>query len=238
MIPDAFTHDEQPIYAGDYTTHEWDRLKGQSLENPFAFKIGCCSSRAVLKTSINSLQFFAHYSDECATAPESKWHIAGKDMIVDALNLYGVNPRLKVSGGTGKDRWKADVYFEVGDRKIAIELQRSYQHLRDFVRRQEWYERYGVECYWLVRDEVAKPLGKSILRKRWNEEFNRTMPHDSFFVNLPTFFFSILNPEADVHVNVHSPRLSTSHFELLAAIFNNDLRWNGKHWSITPDAAV
>ncbi|WP_083377769.1 hypothetical protein [Pseudomonas rhodesiae] len=55
------------------------------------------------------------------------------------------------------------MYFEVGDRKIAIELQRSYQHLRDFVRRQERYERYGVECYWLVRDEVAKPLGKSIL---------------------------------------------------------------------------
>ena len=159
-------------------------------------------------------------------------------MIVGALNLYGVNPRLEVSGGSGKDRWKADVYFEVGDRKIAIELQLSFQHLRDFVRRQERYERYGVECYWLVRDEVAKPLGKSILRKRWNEEFNRTMPHDSFFVNLPTFFSGILSPEADVHVNVHSPRRSTSHFELLAATFNNDLRWNGKHWSITPDAVV
>lgn len=77
MIPDAFTHDEQPAYAGDYTTHEWDRLKRQSLENRFAFKMGRCSSRAVLKTSINGLQFFAHYSDECATAPETKWHIAG-----------------------------------------------------------------------------------------------------------------------------------------------------------------
>lgn len=85
---------------------------------------------------------------------------------------------------------------------------------------------------------MAKPLGKSILRKRWIEDFNRTMPPDSFFVNLPTFFLGILNLEADVHVNVHSPRLSTSHFELVAAIFNNDLRWNGKHWSITPDAAV
>ncbi|WP_141562825.1 hypothetical protein [Pseudomonas sp. ICMP 8385] len=81
-------------------------------------------------------------------------------------------------------------------------------------------------------------MSKSIMRKRWIEEFNRMMPPDGFFVTLPTFFFGILNPEANVHGNVHSPRLSTSHFELLAAIFNNDLRWNGKHWSITPDAAV
>lgn len=112
MIPDAFTHDDQPVYAGDYTTAQWDALKAQSLENPFAFKMGCCSSRAVLKTSINGLPFFAHYSDECATAPETKWHIAGKDMIIGALNLYGVNPCMELPGGTGKDRWKADVYFE------------------------------------------------------------------------------------------------------------------------------
>lgn len=232
MQPDALTRDGEPVWAGHYTELEWDALKSQSQADPFAFKMPCCDSRAVLKTSINGLQFFAHYSDECATAPETKWHITGKDMVLGALNLYGLNPRVEVPGGTGKDRWKADVYFEVGNRKIAIELQRSYQSLREFVRRQERYERHGVECYWLVRDEVGKTLSKSILRKRWAEEFNRTMPEDGFFLNLPTFFFGILTPESDVHGNVSSPRMSSSHFELLTAICNKDLHWNGRHWSI------
>ncbi|GAA0294161.1 hypothetical protein [Pseudomonas rhodesiae] len=86
------------------------------------------------------------------------------------------------------------MYFEVGDRKIAIELNVRISTFGISVRRQERYERYGVECYWLVRDEVGQAFGQSILRKRWIEEFNRTMPPDSFFVNLPTFFFGILNP--------------------------------------------
>lgn len=166
MKPDAFTHDGKPVYAGEYTAAEWDTLKAMSPENPFAFNMSCCASRAVLKTSMNGLQFFAHYSDECDTAPETLWHIKGKDLIYGALQIFGVNPRTEVPGGTGKDRWKADVYFEIGDRRIAIELQRSYQHLRDFVARQERYAKHGIECYWLVRHEVGKTLMNVIMKKR------------------------------------------------------------------------
>ncbi|WP_162097067.1 hypothetical protein [Burkholderia multivorans] len=47
-----------------------------------------------------------------------------------------------------------------------IELQRSYQHLRDFIRRQEQYTASGVECYWLVADGrgriVAMAEGKML----------------------------------------------------------------------------
>lgn len=56
----------------------------------------------------------------------------------------GINPRNKEPGGIGKDRWEAGVYIEMGDRTTAIELQRSYQHLGDFVARQKRYARYGV----------------------------------------------------------------------------------------------
>jgi competence CoiA-like predicted nuclease len=145
-MPEAFTRDDQPVYAGQYSPEQWDALKAQSLDDPLAFKMPCCASRAVLKTSMNGLQFFAHYSDECATAPETIWHVEAKDLVFGALKLFGLDPRSEVVGGTGKDRWRADVYVEMGDRKVAIELQRSYQHLREFVRRQERYERYGVEC--------------------------------------------------------------------------------------------
>lgn len=135
MHPDALSRDGEPL-AGHFTELEWEALKAQSQTDPSAFKMPCCQSRAVLKTSMQGLQFFSHYSDECATAPETIWHIEGKDLIFGALKFFGMNPRSEVPGGTGKDRWKADIYFEVGARKIAIELQRSYQHLRDFERRQ------------------------------------------------------------------------------------------------------
>ncbi|WP_236529348.1 competence protein CoiA [Pseudomonas syringae] len=233
-MPEAFTRDDQPVYAGQYSPEQWDALKAQSLDDPLAFKMPCCASRAVLKTSMNGLQFFAHYSDECATAPETIWHVEAKDLVFGALKLYGLDPRSEVAGGTGKDRWRADVYVEMGDRKVAIELQRSYQHLREFVRRQERYERSGVECYWLVRQEVGRTLGKAIMTKRWKEEFDRKSPPYGHMVNTwPTFYFGMLMPERDP--NVITPGLPLSHFELLAHIYHNDLHWNGMRWAAKRD---
>jgi len=232
-MPEAFTRDDQAVYASQYTVAEWDALKAQSLSDPFAFKMPCCESRAVLKTSMNGVQFFAHYSDECATAPETVWHIEAKDLVFGALKLLGLNPRSEVPGGTAKDRWKADVYFEVGDRKIAIELQRSYQHLRDFIRRQERYARSGVECYWLVRYEVGRTLGKAIMTKRYRGEFNSVVPPHGHMINTcPEFYFGMLIPEKDP--NVVTPGLYLSHFELMAHIYHDDLRWNGMQWAVKP----
>jgi|GEM_PF-1614757 len=230
-MPEAFTRHDQPVYASQYTPEQWDALKAQSLDDPLAFKMPCCASRAVLKTSMNGLQFFAHYSDECATAPETIWHVEAKDLVFGALKLFGLDPRSEVAGGTGKDRWRADVYVEMGDRKVAIELQRSYQHLRDFVRRQERYARYGVECYWLVRQEVGRTLGKAIMTKRWKDEFDRkTLPLGHMVNTWPAFYFGMLMPERDP--NVITPGLPLSHFELLAHIYHNDLYWNGMQWAV------
>lgn len=233
MTPEALTHDDLPVFAGQFTQAEWDELKAQSLANPFAFKMPCCGARAVLKTSMNGLQFFAHYSDECATAPETIWHAEAKDQVFGALKLLGVSPRTEVTGGAGKDRWRADVYFEVDERKVAIELQRSYQHLRDFIARQKRYARSGVECYWLVRHQVGMTVLKAIMKKRWKEDFNRTMPPPEHMINTtPDFFVGILTPGENA--TVVSPGLQVSHFELLAHIITKSLHWNGLQWAIAP----
>lgn len=142
-----------------------------------------------------------------------------------------MNPRSEVPGGTAKDRWKADIYFEVGERKIAIELQRSYQHLRDYVRRQERYARYGVECYWLVRPEAATSLMKSIMNKRWKEEFELKMPPTGHMINTTSaFYFGILRPGDKT--SIVSPGLAVNHLEFLAHVINNDVHWNGLQWSV------
>lgn len=233
MQPEALTKDDQPVWASQFTVDEWEALKAQSQVDPLVFKMPCCRSRAVLKTSINGLQFFAHYSDECATAPETIWHIEAKDLLIGALRPFGVAPRTEVPGGTGRDRWKADVYFEVHGRKIAIELQRSYQHLRDFEARQARYARHGVECYWLVRWEVGRTLMDAIMKKRWREDFNRTMPPDDHWINSsPKFFFGILAPGTEIDVT--SPGYYANHLDFLTHIIARELQWDGKKWSAVP----
>ncbi|UZD97639.1 competence protein CoiA [Pseudomonas corrugata] len=205
--------------------------EGQSQANPFAFKMPCCQSRAVLKTSSNGLPFFSHLYNECATAPETIWHIEGKDLVFGALKFFGVNPQSEVPGGTGKDQWKADIYFEIGERKVAIELQRSYQHLRAFIRRQERYARYRVECYWLVRHSVGTTLGDAIIKKRWKEEFGSKYPPEGHVLNTwSTFYWGVLIPGDDP--TIVTPGQPLSHLELLANIVNNDLHWDGMKWSM------
>lgn len=233
MQPDALTKDDQPIWASQFSGAEWDALKVQSQADPASFRMPCCQSRAVLKTSINGVQFFAHYSDECATAPETIWHIQAKDLLFGTLKVFGLVPQTEVTGGTGKDRWRADVYFEFDGRKIAIELQRSYQNLREFEARQARYARYGVECYWLVRSEVGLTLMKSILRQRWIKEFNRgSIPEGEWVNSTPQFFFGVLSPGAEV--DVRWPGGAVKHLDLLIHIMTRDLRWDGKQWAVSP----
>jgi competence protein CoiA len=78
-------------------------------------------SSAILKTSPNGVHFFAHQNGECAAAPETKWHREGKALIAATLASLGYICREEVSGGDEKTLWRADTYFEVGDRRIAIE---------------------------------------------------------------------------------------------------------------------
>lgn len=84
-----------------------------------------------------------------------------------ALAGLGIEGREEVPGrAPGGARWEADVLFAVEGRAIAIELQRSYQNLRDYVRRQERYAASGVECYWLVRQEAFTTLAKATWQVR------------------------------------------------------------------------
>jgi len=78
----------------------------------------------------------------------------------------------------GRREVEADVLFSHNGRTIAIELQRSYQHLRDFTRRQERYKASGVEWYWLVRLETFRtPVNAtgSLLLKR---DYGNKWPED------------------------------------------------------------
>jgi hypothetical protein len=171
----------------------WEELKASSLLGDFIMP--CCRSTAVLKTSINGLPFFAHLNDECRTAPETAWHLDGKAQILAKLKYIGIEGMEEVSGGNAPDTWEADTLFHLGDRTIVIELQRSYQHLRDYMSRQLRYELAGVECYWLARADNFKTLTSATGRLRMKREWGGKFPPGrvSFSPLLPEFPVAVLD---------------------------------------------
>lgn len=109
----------------------------------------CCPAPAVPKLSPGH-PFFAHAGagGDCSTSEESQWHLAAKILVRSVLENLGCRATLEESGVGNSGRWQADVWAERDGVKLAVEIQRSYQSLRDYRRRQEPYRhRFGAAGY-------------------------------------------------------------------------------------------
>lgn len=173
MPSSAITKAGIPVDAELIPSTEWSALKkGSSVGD---FLMPCCQTPAIPKTSVRGVQFFAHLNDDCDTAPETQWHIEGKSAVLAALEAIGLAGASEVRGGVLGDEWQADTLFEFEGRKIAIELQRSYQTVDDYIARQERYARHKVECYWLTRrtnlSAVTKVTGLLRRKREWGGRF-------------------------------------------------------------------
>jgi competence protein CoiA len=93
----------------------------------------CCDAPAVPKLSPNGLPYFAHVGNGCQTSPESQWHVQAKQLVRDTARDLGFVADLERPGHTGRWRWCADVWIEADGAPFVIELQHSYQHLRDYL---------------------------------------------------------------------------------------------------------
>jgi competence protein CoiA len=82
------------VLAAKIPADEWYALKANYVLEDF--RMVCCPSPAVPKTSPNGVPFFAHYQNECTTAPETKWHREGKALIVAYLAILGVEAKEEV----------------------------------------------------------------------------------------------------------------------------------------------
>lgn len=198
MTQTAWTRNGQPVDATAFEQTEWEAMKQRYAVGDFVMP--CCASPAIPKTSINGNQFFAHLSDECSTAPETVWHKEGKAAVLSSLSRMGIGGREEVPGkSTRGEKWEADVLFSVPGRTIAIELQRSYQHLRDFNARQQRYAESGVECYWLVRDETFRTLSKATARLVLARDFGGKFPEQGIGTGML--------PELPVAMLIGEPKL-------------------------------
>ncbi|MFP5302780.1 hypothetical protein R2R70_16355 [Cobetia sp. SIMBA_158] len=96
MTQVARMRDGSLVYANTIPINEWEILKKSADSDGFIMP--CCDASAILKTSINGAQFFAHTAGECSSAPETKWHKTGKATVMAALASLGVESCDEVKG--------------------------------------------------------------------------------------------------------------------------------------------
>lgn len=161
----------------------------------------CCPAPAVPKLSPNGHPFSAHAGSACSASEESQWHLAAKIMVRSVLENLGCGATLEMSGVGNSGRWQADVWAECDGVKLAFEIQRSYQSLRDYRRRQERYRVEGIKALWLMRHDRYMTLTKSTAKERLRAEFGvKFPPRGRFgpcFTDLPVVQLQ-LDPEPGV----------------------------------------
>ncbi|EPK5790075.1 TPA: competence protein CoiA [Pseudomonas aeruginosa] len=141
----------------------------------------CCNAPAIPKVSANGYPFFAHLGGACSTSEESQWHLAAKILVRSVLEDLGCRASVEMPGSGDAGRWQADVWGERNGVRLAVEIQRSYQSLRDYRKRQERYREAGIKSLWLLRQERYSTLTKSMGKERLRTEFGGKFPSAGHF---------------------------------------------------------
>lgn len=227
----AWTRQGKPVNATDFSAIKWEELR--QAAQPGDFFMPCCKASAALKTSINGLPFFAHFSNSCDTSPETVWHKAGKAAVLATLNARNLHGDEEVPGKSPNgEKWKADILFTIADRTIAIELQRSYQHMRDFTRRQERYYTSGIECYWLVPEESFPTLSRATTRLLLKRDFNNRFPPLGIGTGmLPELPVAILDLESGEPIKFGQLKAATVS-AWIAGIINGTYQYRRGSWNL------
>lgn len=209
---------------------DWDHLQRSYTVGQLIMP--CCKGAAVPKVSPNGLQFFAHASGACSESEESQWHLAAKHTVRATLEALGCVATLEAPGMGALGRWQADVWGERGEVRIAVEIQRSYQHLRDYVDRQAKYREAGIRTVWLLRMDRYRTLIHSMGKERW-----RADPHSpdiertgSCHPDIPMAILG-LDEAGDAKVTGASAFQATLP-ELLEAVMTDRFLWLEGLWCI------
>ena len=230
MIPFVISKVGQAVHAADFGISEWQRLKQTYRIGDFVTP--CCSRPAVPKTSSNGIPFFAHHTDECTTSPESEWHIACKDLVLRSLASLDVHATLEKPISWHSGRAMADIYFEHRARRIAIEIQHSYQSLDRYIQRQDDYRTGQVESYWLVYQPRFLTLTKSISKLRMRRDFNGKFPENGFFPFIPELPALLLEINGDSGIVFGGSPLKATLAEWLISVIGDSFRYVDGAWRI------
>lgn len=211
------------IYADELNAIAWRNL--QETYQVGQLLMPCCPAPAIPKTSPLGLQFFAHASGQCGSSPEGIWHQQAKETVAQAARALGYRAVIE---HPSPDGWRADVWIDAPGRPVAIELQHSYLHLRDYLRRQERYKVSGVACLWLVMVGPCRTLNLATYRVRAKEIGGRLPEAEGASLKtLPAALLSL-----DGTPMVHGRDLHSPVGDVLAAFCSDRLIWLQGRWLI------
>jgi competence protein CoiA len=228
---EAHTINGGVINAIRMTPAEWDGLQR-------TYKVGellmpCCNGAAVPKVSPNGHPFFAHASGACSQSEESQWHQAAKHAVRATLEALGCVATVEKPGNGAVGRWQADVWGERGNQRIAVEIQHSYQHLRDYRDRQAKYREAGIRTLWLLRQDRIITLLNSMRKERHAQEFaGGVWPQGSggFTADVPVACLNMDDPGAPQILR--GMGLKSELGEVLEAVLSDRFIWVDGWWTL------
>lgn len=118
----------------------WSRLRGRPIT------LQPCGHRGFTRVSKLGTHHFVHERDCDCHSPESSEHLHVKALVAQAVARAGWAAATEVPG----HGFVADVLGTSGPSRVAFEVQKSRQVLREYERRQSNYESAGIRCVWLV----------------------------------------------------------------------------------------
>lgn len=151
----CITTDNRSIQAFDLSEADWEALRAENRRNA-NLRMPCCDAQVIVKTSPLGVRFFAHKAKTvCNYKPETEHHIRLKEAVVRAAKEAGWTAATEVAGlSTEGEPWIADVLAtSPKGSRIAFEVQWSKQSDNVTIERQKRYQRSGVRCMWLFRQE-------------------------------------------------------------------------------------
>lgn len=141
--------DGQLLCAALLDDKQWFAVKGKEV------LLQPCGHRGFGRVSPLGTRHFVHERDSGCEHSESAEHMHLKAVIVRAAAGCGWDAATEVRG----EGFVADVLAVRDRQRVALEVQRSKQVLRDYRYRQDRYREQGIRCVWFAKSTPAGHRG-------------------------------------------------------------------------------
>jgi len=122
-----------------------------------------CKREVILRKNFYKQHRVPHFAHKeggvCGTwEPESEEHLYLKRLVADVFSLIAQKVEIEKRDGIFSGEYYPDIYVELNNMKIAVEIQCSNKNTKDILEKTKWYSEHGVYTLWLWRFPEEKKL--------------------------------------------------------------------------------